>query len=128
MTVHPERRRFTRIQFDAKTELETGNGSWPVQLADISFKGLLLTSAAPLDLHIGDSAVAVIYLAGDELVMRLPATLTHLHDNHYGFSLKELEIEAMTHLRRLVELNLGDQRLFERELEQLQPAGEHRAG
>jgi hypothetical protein len=30
-----------------------------------------------------------------------------------------MEIDSITHLRRLVELNLGDEALLERELEQL---------
>ncbi|WP_245601091.1 PilZ domain-containing protein [Marinobacterium jannaschii] len=116
-----ERRRFTRIDFDAATELRTRGWTSSVQLEDISFKGVLICSDKALDLLPGDHVDIIIHLAGDEEVMNLKATLAHHHQNHYGFSLHETDIDSMTHLRRLVELNLGDEKLFEREIEHLMP-------
>ncbi|WP_181955613.1 PilZ domain-containing protein, partial [Rahnella variigena] len=37
-----DRRRFRRIAFDAKTELRQNGREWPVQLVDLSLKGLLI--------------------------------------------------------------------------------------
>ena len=37
-----ERRRFQRIEFDAATELVQGDRRWPVELHDLSLKGLLV--------------------------------------------------------------------------------------
>jgi hypothetical protein len=59
-----------------------------------------------------------LYLANDILI-EIPAILTHSQPPQYGFTAGEMEIDSITHLRRLVELNLGDEALLERELEQL---------
>lgn len=37
-----DRRRFQRFEFDAETELVQGQNHWPVQLNDLSLKGLLV--------------------------------------------------------------------------------------
>ena len=43
MTEQPsDRRRFRRIAFDAKTEFRQNGHEWPVQLVDLSLKGLLV--------------------------------------------------------------------------------------
>jgi len=113
-----ERRRFTRIPFDAECELHSDKGSAVVQLLDISLRGTLVESAQPLPIEIGDSARLHLYLANDILI-EIPATLNHAAPPQYGFVAGEMEIDSITHLRRLVELNLGDEALLERELEQL---------
>jgi len=120
-TDNHERRRFTRIDFDAATELRSKGWTSSVQLEDISFKGALICSEKELNILPGDQATIVIHLAGDEEVMNLNATLAHHHRDQYGFTLHDTDIDSMTHLRRLVELNLGDETLFERELEHLMP-------
>ncbi|MGB0466282.1 MAG: PilZ domain-containing protein [Pontibacterium sp.] len=114
-----ERRRFTRVNFDAQTTILHQGSSYNVQLADISFKGLLITSDTPLPIASGDHCLIQLQL-GDQL-LSMPAQLTHNESDHYGFKIGNLDIDTITHLRRLVELNLGDESLFERELEQLLP-------
>lgn len=114
-----ERRRFTRIQFDAETRISVANQSIDVQLMDISFKGLLLSSDTDLPCSVGDTCTIQVTLG--ENLLEFPAVLTHKKDSHYGFRTDQLDIDTATHLRRLVELNLGDETLFERELEQLLP-------
>ena len=112
-----ERRRFTRISFDADTELKYQDQSWNVSLIDISFNGILIKSEQPLALNIGDEVEAVIHLLGDDIAIRTPATLAHNRDHEYGFLIENLDLDSLTLLRRLVELNLGDEGLLERELD-----------
>lgn len=116
-----ERRKFTRIHFDADTLLIHQDNEYQVHLEDISFKGLLISSDEPLPLSSGEHALFKVQLG--DLLLEIPAELTHSHEgsNRYGFKMENLELETMTHLRRLVELNLGDEALFERELDQLIP-------
>lgn len=116
-----ERRQFTRISFDANTVIRLNDTAYKVQLADISFKGLLLTSEDTLPLSTNDNILVEVHLG--DLTLEMPAFLTHHENGHYGFRMEHLDIDTMTHLRRLVELNLGDETLFERELEQLLPMG-----
>lgn len=112
-----ERRRFTRISFDAETELRHDNQSWVVALSDISFNGILVKSEQPLPLKAGDEVEAVIHLLGDDVVIKTPATMAHNRELEYGFLIENLDLDSLTLLRRLVELNLGDEALLERELD-----------
>lgn len=118
MNNNQERRRFTRIPFDAECELHTDKGSAVVQLIDISLRGTLVESERPLPINVGEHARLHLYLANDILI-EIPATLSHSAHPQYGFVADGIEIDSITHLRRLIELNLGDEALLERELEQL---------
>jgi len=112
-----ERRRFTRISFDAKTELKSGDDTFHVSLVDVSFNGILVKSDTPLALEIGNEVEATIHLLGNDVAIRTPATLAHKREQEYGFLIENLDIDSLTLLRRLVELNLGDEALLERELD-----------
>ncbi|WP_027853750.1 PilZ domain-containing protein [Marinobacterium litorale] len=122
MTERPanERRRFSRIPFDAGCELHTPSGPVEVQLVDISLRGALIESAKPLSLTEGESVSLHIYLANDVLI-EMPGTVKHLDGRQYGFRAGEMDLESVSHLRRLIELNLGDETQLERELEALFP-------
>ncbi|GGO78362.1 cyclic diguanosine monophosphate-binding protein [Marinobacterium nitratireducens] len=114
-----ERRRFTRIPFDAECEMRTAAGTGAIlQLADISLHGALAESQAPLPLAAGETAELQIYLTSDILI-RMPVTLAHTEPPRYGFLAGDMDLDSVSHLRRLVELNLGDETLLERELDQL---------
>jgi len=112
-----ERRRFTRISFDAKTELKSGDNTFHVSLVDVSFNGILVKSDTPLALEIGNEVEATIHLLGNDVAIRTPATLAHKREQEYGFLIENLDFDSLTLLRRLVELNLGDEALLERELD-----------
>ncbi|WP_417226528.1 PilZ domain-containing protein [Amphritea sp.] len=113
-----DRRRFQRITFDADCEIQTADNSWPIKLIDISFQGALTSVIAPALLDIGDAAELVIRLSND-IVIRMPVILRHHLGTYLGFEAQTMELESLTHLRRLVELNLGSEVLLERELEHL---------
>jgi hypothetical protein len=117
-THNNERRRFTRIPFDAECELHSDKGSAVVRLIDISLRGALVESSRTLPVEMDDAVRLHLYLANDILI-EIPAILTHAQPPQYGFTAGEMEIDSITHLRRLVELNLGNEALLERELEQL---------
>lgn len=114
-----ERRRFTRISFDASTELKQGDKSWPVELVDISLHGLLLKEPGDLQANMGEEFMVVVHLAGHEIELHLPVHLVRIHPPFLGMECKAMELESISHLRRLVELNLGDEALLDRELEHL---------
>ena len=114
-----ERRRFTRISFDANTELVTAHHTYAVKLVDISFRGLLVESETAIDLAPGECADVRSYLSVGALTLDFRVSLRHHEGNLYGLAIEHLDIDTMTHLRRIVELNIGSEALFERELEQI---------
>lgn len=113
-----ERRRFQRITFDANCEIRTVDNHWPVKLIDISFRGALTSVITDPRLHTNESAELVIHLTND-IVIRMPVILRHHLGDYLGFEAQKMELDSLSHLRRLVELNLGTEALLERELEQL---------
>ena len=45
--------------------------------------------------------------------------IAHRENDELGLNCKDIDVDSITHLRRLVELNLGDPELLERELSAL---------
>ncbi|ATN10550.1 PilZ domain-containing protein [Pseudomonas sp. FDAARGOS_380] len=116
MTEHAsERRRFRRIAFDATAELRQNGSEWPVKLLDLSLKGLLVerpddwkgNKALPFDVDIR---------LDQKTHIKMQARLTHEDPGQLGFVCKHIDLDSISHLRRFVELNLGDEQELEREL------------
>ncbi|WP_296262641.1 MULTISPECIES: PilZ domain-containing protein [unclassified Pseudomonas] len=112
---HEDRRRFKRISFSTKTDLSQGDRIWPVELLDLSLKGLLIQRPEPWQGNPDEPFIVDIHLDA-ETDLRMEVRLTHDGHNHLGFVCEHIGLDSVTHLRRLVELNLADQHELEREL------------
>nr|WP_314581682.1 PilZ domain-containing protein [uncultured Pseudomonas sp.] len=112
---HEDRRRFKRISFDAKTELTQGDKSWAVHLIDLSLKGLLIERPSPWQGNPAEPFIVDIHLNVD-IDVQMEVRLTHDDHNHLGFVCEHIGLDSVTHLRRLIELNLADHDELEREL------------
>ncbi|WP_407295069.1 PilZ domain-containing protein [Stutzerimonas zhaodongensis] len=110
-----DRRRFQRFEFDAETELTQGQRRWPVQLHDLSLKGLLVHLPPEWDADPAQPFEARIRLS-DDAEVRMEVEMTHGEGELVGMVCLHIDVESISHLRRLVELNLGDEALLEREL------------
>lgn len=110
-----ERRRFQRIAFDAATELSQGERHWPVTLHDVSLKGLMVHVAPDWNGDPNQPFRAAITL-GEEIRVEMEVVLTRRQGSLLGFVCRHIDLDSISHLRRLVELNLGDLGLLEREL------------
>ncbi|WP_417791547.1 PilZ domain-containing protein [Stutzerimonas xanthomarina] len=110
-----DRRRFQRFEFDAETELRQGQRRWPVQLHDLSLRGLLVHRPADWDADPAQPFEARIRLA-DDAEVRMEVEMTHGEGDLVGMVCRHIDVDSISHLRRLVELNLGDEALLEREL------------
>lgn len=111
-----DRRRFTRVPFDAITRLQQDDWSIPVQLMDISLRGLLITQPAAWETSRNSAPfVAVIELdEGSQITMDV--RLAHSGDGVLGFRCEHIDLDSVSHLKRLLALNLGDAGLLDREL------------
>jgi hypothetical protein len=110
-----DRRRFKRIAFDARTELRQGQFTWPVRLIDLSLKGLLIERPEP---WLGDPQqdfFVDIHLSED-VDIEMDVQLSHEDHGQLGFVCRHISLESIQRLRRLIELNLGDEAELEREL------------
>lgn len=110
-----DRRRFKRIGFDAKTELIQGERRWSVQLHDLSLKGLLVHRPTEWDADPAQPFEALIRLS-DDVEVRMEVEMRHAEGELVGMACRHIDVESISHLRRLVELNVADDALLEREL------------
>jgi hypothetical protein len=115
-----ERRRFQRIATDKSVEIESAGNRYAGSVVDISLRGVLVDigSAAVLPRQ-GDAARARIQLSDPEPCIELEGTIAHVEPGQLGLHCTTLDLESAARLRRLVELNLADDRLLERELGEL---------
>jgi len=113
-----ERRQFSRIFFQTEGLLALPGSEHPVDVADLSLKGALIRPAGGEPLPMGAQGVLKIRLGepGEGVMIRMLVTLVHHEGSLYGVACREIDLDSITHLRRLVELNLGDESLLEREL------------
>ncbi len=114
----PERRAFKRIPFDADTQIRQGTHAWSVVLVDLSLKGLLIEEPFSWEIDTQAPASATVILDGDTTI-HMEVRWRHSEHKQVGFECEHIDIDSISHLRRLIELNLGDSEILERELSAL---------
>lgn len=115
-----ERRKFWRATFNAPVSLVNDIGNVAAMLDDISLKGALLEVPADWNGKVGDHCHLKLRLGGDkELQISMWGRVTHIDGRKVGLLCESIDLDSITHLRRLVELNAGDPALLERELSAL---------
>lgn len=112
-----ERRRNHRVLFDAPVSLQDAEGkTYESVLIDISLKGALTKRPAHWDPGTGEPIVLKVKLDNADSVISMQTVIVHTENHAIGFHCIAMDMASITHLRRLVELNLGDQELLHREL------------
>jgi len=111
-----EQRKFTRVKFDANAFLSANEERWQVELLDISIRGALLHSTYRDSLKEGGAVSLLINLAGDGGSIELFGKVAHIDADHIGVASEHMDVDSISLLRRIVELNLGDSDLLEREM------------
>jgi len=113
------RRQFTRILFSINAKLIVEDNVYPVSIHDISLNGALVTavdSELPLK---GKFGTLSFFLSDGESEVTMHIAVVHEQDDETGLQCNAIDIDSVTHLRRLVELNLGDNEQLDKELNQL---------
>lgn len=116
--MNQERRRFSRIDFDARVEIAQGDKNWRAQLLDISLKGLLLSKMAPYQVP-STLPVLVKIILSDQTSIAMSAQVVHQSLEQIHLACITIDIDSISHLRRLIELNIGNTDAAERELSEL---------
>jgi hypothetical protein len=95
-------------------------GQWnPCDVLDLSLKGACVRTAPGVVSRIGDPVTLVLSLGEGKAAVRMDGEVAHVEAAHIGFICREIDLDSITHLRRLLELNLGDATLLDRELSSL---------
>ncbi|WP_019024849.1 MULTISPECIES: PilZ domain-containing protein [unclassified Thioalkalivibrio] len=107
-------RRFQRIPLEFPATLIHANGECPVRVEDISLRGVLVEGTQIPVLESGAVVTLDIPLS-DEARIAFEGRVRWQEGLWLGLEIEAMPLESATHLRRLVELNLGDEALLERE-------------
>lgn len=113
------RRHFTRIPMDNEATLACGAKQWKSQLLDISLKGALLASPRNFTECPKCSCRLMFSLNEADATIMMVGQLVHHKGERLGFRCDNIDLDSISHLKRMVELNLGDKSLLERELGEL---------
>jgi len=115
-----ERRLFSRIPFEISAFLFADQGApISVDVLDISLQGLLIHKPDDWTADLGESFKAEMTLTSSNVQLKMALSVAHISDDHIGFHCDSIDLESISHLKRLVELNLADNELLERELHAL---------
>jgi hypothetical protein len=118
MSARNDQRKFNRVTHDARATLSHADRTWPCTVQDLSLKGCMV-------------ALPQVWTVDPALTYRLSIHLSYaIHiemdvvrahqDGHLvGFRCVGIDAEDVGKLKRLVELNLGDADLLERDLQAL---------
>ena len=101
-------RRFRRVPFEAKVSLTVDQDYWIGELHDVAMKGALVETMAPLPMPVGTRCELSITLPGTAISLDFDAELVYIEGQQYGFKFISEDLETLTHLRKLIELNTGD--------------------
>jgi hypothetical protein len=113
------RRQFTRVLFSIPAKVEIDNITYPVSIHDISLNGALVTTMESQHPLKGKLGVLHFFLSDNVSEVTMDVAVVHIEDNETGLQCNAIDIDSISHLRRLIELNLGDSNQLNKELNQL---------
>lgn len=115
-----QKRQFTRVPFDADVRLVKQSGdAWDSRLYDISLKGALIAAPNNWDGERGDEYLLEVFLAGEDIKIDMNVSVAHVGDGRIGFHCEFIDIDSISHLHRLMELNMGNEEQLEREISEM---------
>ncbi|MEE8434130.1 MAG: PilZ domain-containing protein [bacterium] len=114
-------RKFSRLPFKtaASVIISDETDAVPVELIDISLKGALVEFPQRRELPLATQIALRLKLEDSDITIEMKTEVVHVNEMKTGLRCQSIDMESMTHLRRIIELNLGDSTLWEKELLQL---------
>jgi hypothetical protein len=114
--VNEERREFSRITFHRPSLLDVRGSRTSCELVDISLRGALVRVPDGFGWGEGEVCTLLVRLDHGPSTIRMSGTIAHRESSTVGVACREIDLDSIAHLRRLVEVNLADDRLLQREL------------
>ncbi|XPF94208.1 PilZ domain-containing protein [Colwellia sp. RE-S-Sl-9] len=113
------RRIFTRVLFSIDARLTVNNIDYPVSLHDISMSGALIKCSVDKPDLADQTGILHFSLDGEDSKVSMNVTIVHEHDSEIRLHCNSIDLDSISILRRLIELNLGDSEQLNKELSQL---------
>lgn len=113
-----EKRRFHRVGFDGVARLTCGTEELTCTVVDLSLHGALV-AADTLPASGGECTLRIPLSEEAGITMLVRVVHTFPEEGRAGLECTSIDIDSIQQLRRLVELNLGDDEVLNRDLEAL---------
>lgn len=104
-----EKRRFLRVPLEGEASLAFQGGSRPVELVDLSLRGALVESDGILPAQVDSDCQLTLVLDEAGPTIPIDCRVTHHQGRRVGIEFVRVDVDAMQHIRRLLELNAGDE-------------------
>lgn len=114
-----DKRHFQRIPLQGEVTIADRDTITRARLVDLSLKGALTGRPANWAPTVGSDCRLTIRLDGADTPVVMECRIAHVEADHIGFACHHIDIDSITFLKRMVELNIGDPALLERELSSL---------
>ncbi|MDR1064663.1 MAG: PilZ domain-containing protein [Azoarcus sp.] len=108
-----QRRRYSRIRFHGEAFLQASNCQQACEILDLSLCGALVAVDFP-NLAVDTPCLLELRLDND-ICVRMDGHVAHCRGTQIGIVCDGTDLDSISHLRRLLSLNLGDACLLERE-------------
>jgi len=112
-----DNRYYSRISFVAEAEVFVDAMCHSAKMLDLSLRGILLDIQSAEAVDIGLSYPIKIHLPSSDTILRFDAEVVHKNDTYAGFKFLSLDVESMTHLRKILDFNTGDHAKSSSEME-----------
>lgn len=116
----PENRRYHRVNFNCLVEFETDELCHICELVDISLQGALIAACSGATPPEGTPCKLKISLNdSNDIKIIMNGVVARKIENRVGIHCDSIDVDSMKHLRKLVELNLGNVELVNRDFDAL---------
>lgn len=112
------KRQFQRVLFNHDASLTCNEHQWSTNVIDLSLRGLSCTKPKNVIFNINQLMTLSIKLS-DEQEIVMEAELIHNEEHVLGMRCTRIDINSISELHRLVQLNLADEALLHRDIEHL---------
>ena len=113
------RRQFSRVLFSTTALLCFDDHKYPCKLLDVSLLGALITICDAFIGNQNSQAALRFSLPQSDIEIKMEVVICHIEADHIGLKCHHIDIDSITYLKRLIELNLADDELLHRELAML---------
>jgi hypothetical protein len=114
-----DKRQFKRFPIEGTVTIAANGTLAGARLLDLSLKGALAERPAHWQPQQDEHCRLSIALEGAETAVQMECRVAHIEPTHVGFHCLGIDLDSISFLRRMVELNTGEPAVLERELSAL---------
>jgi hypothetical protein len=118
-----DRRMYQRVSFDGTAELSNNEQSFTCQITDLSLRGVLVRPFGVVRADLGTEFTLLIPLSNNQdnndLKIQMTLELAHSNPDGLGFKCTSIDLDSITHLRKIIELNSTNPEILDRDFETL---------